>query len=326
MQEVFIGVDCGGTNIRVICGNTKGEIIKQKAIPSDSLEYGSNSMGRIIGIIEELINEIDKRLYYVKAIGMGVPGVYYNEEILMCPNLEGLEAKKLIKYFKERHNLNCSILNDVKCAALGEHWLGASINAENSVFLNIGTGISLALILNGELFLGENNASGEIAYLIPDIGTKCGYSKDRAPLEDILSGKGMTDRINVFFNEKAKQGGTSEQISAAKQFSTKQIFDEYRKGSEEIVRMLDESMKYLYMTIANISILLNPKLIVFGGGVSKDIDIFLDDLNKYLSEMVPFPPTFVKSSLDQSAGLYGALKHAISNEKKAFDFSGGPIV
>jgi glucokinase len=316
MQEVFVGVDCGGTNIRVVCGDIKGQIIKQKAIPSNSLEHGLDNMGRIIGIIEELINEIDKELYHVKAIGMGVPGVYYNEEILMCPNLDGLEAKELIKYFKEKLNLNCYILNDVKCAALGEHWLGSSRDSDNSVFLNIGTGISLALILNGKLYMGENNASGEIAYLIPDIGIKFGYVKGATPLEDIVSGKGLACKTNEFFSNKNKLFEDSLQKTETEHLNTKQIFEEYRKGNTDIIKLLDESMKYLYMTIANISILLNPKLIVFGGGVSKDIDMFFEDMNSYLSEMVPFPPLLVKSSLGQSSGLYGALKHAISSDKK----------
>jgi len=311
VKSVFLGIDCGGTNIRVACADSEGEIIMQKVIPTFSSENNLRIEKKIISLVEEVIDSINYEECKIKGIGMGVPGVYYQEEVLMCPNIGGLNAKELITYFKDNWGLTLSIMNDIKCAALGEKWLGVAKNIDNLVYVNIGTGLSLALILKGELYQGANNSSGELGYWIYDVKDKEGFKDGRAPLEEIFSGNGIANQLKKFYQLNTK----STDIESREDMNTKRIFEEYRKGNIEIIEVIDENVQHLITAIANISIILNPKMIVFGGGVAQDMDIFFDRIADYLNKTVPFPPKVVKSALGRNTGIYGAIKLAIMSNK-----------
>ena len=312
MKSVFIGVDCGGTNIRVACADTEGRIIRQKGISTFSDECKLRIEDKIISLVDEVIENISHEEYCIKGIGMGVPGVYYQGEVLMCPNIGGLNAKELITYFKDKWGLSLSIMNDIKCAALGEKWLGAARNIDDLVYVNIGTGLSLALILNGELYQGGNNSSGELGYWIYNAKDKEGYKAGRAPLEEVFSGKGIEELFKKLYQSNTK----GSDINSMTDMNTKRIFEEYRKGNKEIIKIIDENVKHLITAIANISIILNPKIIVFGGGVAQDMDLFQSKIVDYLNKMVPFPPDVVKSALGGNTGIYGAIKLAIMSNSK----------
>lgn len=318
MQELYIGIDCGGTNIRVAMANELGEIIEEKIIPTNLENRSICSINdEIINLIDTMLYNSDLKTYHPKAIGMGIPCVYYNEEAMLCRNIEGLDTKYLIKYFKEKHGLPFNVLNDVKCAALGEKWIGTGKDIDNFLYVNIGTGLSLAIISNGELIQGENNAAGEIAYWIIDYDSQFSYLDGSAPLEDIFSGKGITDRYKeLYAGNRGVEFGTSNYDTL--NIDTKQIFEQYKLGNKEIIKLLDENVKHFFVAIANISILLNPKTIVFGGGVGQDIDVFFEKMTNYIKKVVPFPPTLTKSILGRKAGLLGAIKLAIltGNEEK----------
>jgi glucokinase len=299
MKTAYIGIDCGGTNIRIAGADTEGQIIFQKTVPtfqgvgSDGLEE------KIRMLVEEMLQSLKKEAYQTRGIGMGIPGVYFGKEVIMCPNIGGIKARELVSYFYSEYGLPFAVMNDVKCAALGEKWLGAARESDNIVFLNIGTGLSLALILNGEVYMGEYNASGELGYWIYDPETGRGFDSGRAPLEELCSGKGISDSV------KAACG------SSADNMDTKRIFEEYRRGNPEIARVVDGNMKHLIVALANICILLNPSMIVFGGSVSESIELFFDRIKQYFLSMVPFPPDLVRSELGGNAGLYGALRLAM---------------
>ncbi len=304
MEEIFIGIDCGGTSIRAACADRKGHLIYQKSVPTFAPECNVSLEDKLIILTEELIDSLKTGEYRIKGIGMGIPGVYYCGEVLMCPNIGGLKAREIIRYFDKVHGLPFNIMNDVKCAALGEKWLGAAVGVENAIFVNIGTGLSLALILNGEIFMGENNASGEIGYWLYDTKIVKGYGSGSAPLEEIFSGKGIVDSMM-----------TSCNFDTGK-LSTKQVFEEYMEGNSEIIRVVDANAGHFITTLANISILLNPRMIIFGGSVSESIDLFLDRMAEYFKQMVLFPPVLKKSELGGNAGLYGAIRFAMLSENK----------
>ncbi len=307
MTEVFIGIDCGGTNIRVACGDLQGQILFQRSVLTFSGDDEGDLEEKIISLVEEAINGMDGDKYAIKGIGMGIPGVVSNGEVLMCPNIGNLKLKELVAYFRQRHGLDLNVMNDIKCAILGEQWLGAGRGIDNFIFVNIGTGLSLAMILDGELYFGEDNASGELGYWVYDVNEKSGFSEGKAPLEDIFSGKGLADRVRDLYGGDEKAPGL-ENVGA---INTRWVFEEYGKGNPRVVPVVDEGIGHLIAAIANISIVLNPRKIVFGGGVSQDIDLFRDRITGYFNKMVPFPPEIEKSSLGREAGIFGAIRFAI---------------
>jgi glucokinase len=312
MQEVYIGVDCGGTNIRAACGNKNGEIITQLSTASYSDQYGKSPVERIIGIIESIIDRINPEKEMVKAIGIGVPGAYYQGKIYFCTNLEEVKVEEIRAFFHHKYSLSVSIMNDVKCAALGEQWLGEE--TDNFIYINIGTGLGLALICNGRLYMGENNASGEIGYWISDPAMQSGYKSGLAPLSSIISGAGLKKRFVELY--KGKSQSLTDWPNSFAEIDAKALFDLYKKGFKPVVSFIDESLSYMKTCIANICILLNPKTVILGGGLSHDFDVFEQAISEYMKEMVPFPPILVKSTLGMNSGLYGAIRLAMMDHSK----------
>lgn len=310
MKNLFIGIDCGGTNIRVACGDEQGNIVARKDIPTFSEDGYSSLEARIIGLVEEIMKKLDEG-DNVKSIAMGIPGIYYKGEVLMSPNIGNLNAKKLVSYFKYEYEITFNILNDVKCAALGEKWIGAAKGLDNFIFVNIGTGLSLAPVLDGRVYLGENNASGEFGYWVYDNDTQKGYKDGKAPLEDICSGKGISDTVKEYYKSHSMTLNGLEPDF----INTRIVFEEYRKGNADIIKIIDHSFRQLMMALANLSTVLNPSALIFGGGVAQDIDIFIDRYNKYFEDMVPFPPSIRKSALGRDAGIMGALNLAIISDR-----------
>lgn len=300
MKDILIGIDCGGTNIKAACADRRGRIILQKKLHTFPEGAAEGIEDRIIRLTEELMGSLDRDSYRVKAVGMGIPGVYYRGEVMMSPNIGSLDARKIVNHFKNVHNLSFSIMNDVKCAALGEKWLGAGRSSDNMIYVNIGTGLSMAFILNGRLYQGENNASGEIGYWIYDPDMKEGCSSGRAPLEEIFSGKGIADSVNAAC-------GTA--------FDTREVFEAYRQGVPGVRKIIDENIKHFITALANVSILLNPEIIVFGGSVSDSMGIFEERISAYFRETVIFPPAIRKTALLGDAGIYGAVRLAMLSRK-----------
>jgi glucokinase len=312
MKEVFVGVDLGGTNIRVKCSDIDGNTIASEYTATVSCQYGDLLEENLVGIIEKAISGVDGAVYTVKAIGMGIPGIYFNGDILMSPNIQNLNAQYLIDHFKKQQ-IFFYILNDVKCAAMGEKWMGSAKGEENFILVNIGTGISVAMVIDGHVYLGKNSASGEIAYWISEVGSMTGFADGRVPLEEKFSGRWLTENVVNKLRQDHPEGWSDEKIN---KMTTKDIFKECYNGNVVIKDIVDDSIRYLATALANICILVNPGLVVFTGGITADLDYFLDYLKLYLSKTVPFPPEISKSSLLGEAGILGAIAMAIERTEK----------
>lgn len=311
MIGIYVGIDLGGTNIRVACSDIDGNILKSENFYTNEKQYENSLEENLISAIDKVITSLDDEKYCIESIGMGIPGIYYDGEIQISPNIEKISAKNIIKHFGDK-GIPFFILNDVKCAAMGERWKGSAKDSENFIFVNIGTGLSVAMIFNGSVYHGNNSASGEIAYWISEVGSTSGFAEGKAPLEEKFSGRWITEKVKERLQHNSLDGwcGDKEDIN------TKSIFDEYVKGNELVRDIIDDSIQNLVTVIANICILINPELIVFGGGVSTDLGSFIDYLKAYMAKTVPYPPEIRKSGLEGKAGIYGAVKLAVDSLKR----------
>ena len=307
LHDVFIGVDLGGTNIRVKCSGRDGRILHEETIPTVSKVYGETLEENLIGIIEKSVSSVSGDTRRVLAVGMGVPGIYYQRKILMSPNIDTINISRLLAHF-ERKGIAFHISNDVKCAAMGEQWKGIARNCDNFVLVNIGTGVSVATVINGRVYQGEHGAAGEIAYWISDVGSTAGYGEGHVPLEEKFSGRWLAENVKTRLRAVKPAGWTEEQIAA---ITTKEIFAACYQGNEIIKDVVDDAVRHLATALANICVLLDPRLLVFSGGITADLGYFIGYLQSYLQKIVPFPPEIAQSSLNGDAGIYGAIAMAI---------------
>ncbi len=272
----IIGVDIGGTKINTVLLNKKGKIIKKLKLKT------KNRRQEIIEQILDSINfvslnrSLNKNKKKIIGIGIGVPGILNKNrtEILNLPNLPELDKTKLKHIIERRTKKKVILENDVNCLALGESIFGYGKNVKNLVCLTIGTGIGGGIIINNKIYSGRSNA-GEFGHITIDLnGYKCKCGA-RGCLEEYVSARGI-DRILKSENKKAKKA--------------------YKIAGT-----------YLGVGLAAISKILDPDLILIGGGISNAGDLILKPAVKEMEKRSFFKTCPVKIvKLKENAGAIGA--------------------
>jgi len=306
MKNVYLGVDLGGTKINIGCADKYGRLLAGYKLNTASSADGI--INQIKEYSDRIVSEIRSRGYNLRAVGIGVPGIYMkNGSIALSPNIASLNLNPVKAYFLDNYGVPMSALNDVKCAALGEAWLGKGKNVRDFIYLNIGTGISAGIVIGGKIYEGHNGASGEIAYTLTNPNKKRGFKSGRAPLEEIFSGSGLQAALAK--KAEIESGAVLKGLLMGNghKLDTKLLFEAAKKGEKASRLILDGALKYFYIAVVNLSIILNPEMIVLGGGVSRGYDYFSAGLNRALNEFVPYPPRVELSEFGTDIGLYGAI-------------------
>jgi glucokinase len=187
-------------------------------------------------------------------------------------------------------------MNDVKAAALAEATAGALTGVRSGIFVNLGTGLAAAIVIDGVVLDGAHGAAGEIAYQLPGSGPSgpeqtLVYADGHAPLEELVSGEAIARRASAVLGR---------QVSAPEAFAI---------GKEDpgVRAVVDDAVEALGIQIANLSIALDPERVVLGGGLMRQSSAFLPRIATILDRMVPFPPEIQLASLPDDAALAGAL-------------------
>jgi glucokinase len=293
---LFIGIDCGGTNLRIAAADGHGTILRQETVGTGDAQERENGLGQaILSLVDSFASGLDHEGSYVAGIGIGLPFVCWNGKAHLCRNVLALDPDWLETEVMGRVRAPVYITNDVKCAALGESWLGAAQNADPFVYLNVGTGLSSAFYAGGTVYQGAHRAAGEIAYWVTDPDVQYGLEEGVGPLEEAMSGVGLSG----FYQ---RHSPTGERVSA------QDIFARADRLEQPAVDALEHGMRYLLPAIANLLTFIDPEMLVIGGGVSAGLIRFTDRIEAYVARMTPFPPRIVWSALGGLAGIIGAIR------------------
>jgi len=310
MAETFlVGVDLGGTTIKLAFINLDGEIKHKWEIPTNKKD--NTIVVDIAKAIDQKVLELNLSKDQLAGIGMGAPGPVELETglIYSAVNL-GWENYPLKDKLERETNLPVIIDNDANIAALGEMWKGAGNKAKNLVCVTLGTGVGGGIIANGEIIHGVLGAGGEIGHItsIPEGGAPCNCGKTGC-LETIASATGIV-RMAV---EKLKEDGVNSPLknlySQSENITAKDVFDSARNGDQLALDVIETMSYHLGLALANLANGLNPEKIVIGGGVSKGADLFLAKVKAYFQKY-SFP-TVAKgadikvATLGNDAGVIG---------------------
>jgi glucokinase len=296
---IYLGVDCGGTSLRVAVAGSSGEILDEEVVPTGPAQDEVNGLGEAIAqLVTGFLPTSTRHRKPVGGIGIGLPFVCWDGKAHLCRNVRALDPVWLETRLGELCGCPVAITNDVKCAALGESWLGAARGADPFVYLNVGTGLSAALYLDGKVHQGAHNAAGEIAYWAMEPGEPRHLAPGLGPLEEAMSGVGLSGAYKVASHADAG-------ISAA------EIFNRAEAGDELALSVIERGLGYLLPAIANMVTFVDPELLVVGGGVSKGLARYADRIEAYMRATTPFPPRIAWSTLGGRAGLLGAVQLAI---------------
>ncbi len=303
---VVLGVDMGGTKMYGAISDLGGNILEEANVDHHT-PSGEENYEHLVTLIDTLLAspKLDGRR--VRGIGVGAPGVTLHREGLVkwaySLNWRNFPLKARLT---ERYSLPITVDNDVNLAALGEFWFGAGQNTHNMVMLALGTGIGAGIIIDGALYRGASEASGEVGNMIPGREFLGKNYQDFGALESMASGTGMANRARSLLGSKRSPVELEKMVA-------EDIFEAAWQGQEWAWSVINETVDYLTIAIVNLAASFDPELIVLGGGVSRYADLLLEPIMRRLAGTMPTVPKLVVSNLGLRATVMGAVTTVLHN-------------
>lgn len=270
-MEEYIGIDVGGTNIKVGIVNNKGVLLKKEKHPTSVLQKSDDFIGGFVKIIEQTLNSNP----HIKKVGIAVPGMISKDRLstVFMANINQFNNVPLIKILEKKHpKISFFLENDANAAAIGELHFSKSKNPENFIFMTLGTGLGGAAVLNGNIFKGGNGNAMEVGHIISSNGKTA---------EDNMGKKAL---INMALKQIKKGKKTS---LSAKNLTAKDIVTAALNEDPVAVEIFKKVGLILGETIVSTLRILDVKTILIGGGVSKTFKIVKKNMNKVLKDRLP---------------------------------------
>lgn len=309
--QTVLGIDIGGTSVKMGLVTQRGEIVAQTKVPTGTLE-GSDQLARVCDAAAQLVRETGGEPETLAGIGLDVPGVVLEDGTLaMAPNitldLDGLREALAGTFPVAR----IAVINDANAAALGETWVGAGAGADSLVMLTLGTGVGGGVVIGGRVIAGAHGAAGEIGHLCMnfDEPEACGCGRHGC-LEQYASARGL---IRLYREECAAAG--AEEIEIAHATDALAVFEAARSGNEQAKAACERLGTILARALAAIAVTVDPDAFVLGGGMCGGWDTFGQTcIDAYRTFVIPgCADTPIRvATLGNAAGLLGAARHALA--------------
>ncbi|WP_127836942.1 ROK family protein [Clostridium prolinivorans] len=310
-KKYVIGIDLGGTKISGALADLNGNVLSKHTIPTKASEGENAVLNRIFEVIEKVMEIANKTSSEIKTIGIGSPGPLNAKTgvIITTPNLP-FKNFQLVKPLVEKFNIPTYLDNDANVAAIGEYMLGAGKGTNNMVYVTVSTGIGGGAILNGKIYRGSTSNALEIGHttLLPN-GPRCNCG-NYGCAEALASGTAIARQ-----GREAVESGEETSLKNYENITSYEVFKEAEKGDKVSKDILDKSLNYLGIAVANIITSFDPDMVVIGGGVAQAGKIVFDKVQevvdkrcfKAMSEYCKIVP----AALGKDAGVIGAVALAL---------------
>ena len=313
MSKKIIGIDLGGTSVKLAILTTAGDIQEKWSIKTNILDEGSHIVPDIIESIKHRFETHGLTKEDFLGIGMGSPGVVDSTAgtVIGAYNLNWKSLQLVKKQFETELGLPFFIDNDANVAALGEQWVGAGENNPDVVFMTLGTGVGGGVIAAGNLIRGVKGAGGELGHITVDFEAPfaCTCGK-KGCLETVASATGIVNLTRRYAEEYAGDAKLKQMIDDGQEVTAKDVFDLAKEGDDLALIVYHHFSDYLGVACANIAAVLNPAYIVLGGGVSAAGEFLLEGVHKVFAEnsfpQIKESTQLVLATLGNDAGVLGA--------------------
>ncbi|HEL2490619.1 TPA: ROK family glucokinase [Streptococcus suis] len=313
MSKKIIGIDLGGTSVKLAILTTEGEIQEKWSIKTNILDDGSHIVPDIIDSIQQRFESHGLTKDDFLGVGMGSPGVVDSEAgtVIGAYNLNWKTLQLVKEQFESALGLPFFIDNDANVAALGEQWVGAGNNNPNVVFMTLGTGVGGGVIAAGNLIRGVKGAGGELGHITVDFDEPfaCTCGK-KGCLETVASATGIVNLSRRYADQYAGDAKLKQMIDDGQDVTAKDVFDLAKEGDDLALIVYRHFSEYLGVACANIAAVLNPAYIVLGGGVSAAGEFLLDGVRKVFAEnsfpQIKESTQIVLATRGNDAGVLGA--------------------
>ncbi len=310
MEKVVLATDLGGTNLRMAAIGREGEILfrtKHETPKSDRAEEIVALISQAAKLCQQGIGDAGQ----ISAIGIAAPATINAAEgvLMKAPNLPALDGFRLSAAIKSDLNLPVVLENDANAAAIGEHWLGASKGFLTSICVMLGTGVGGGIIVDGRILRGVDGSAGEIGHIcVEPLGAPCGCGS-RGCVEQYSSASAVVRLARNLENQYP-----NSLILHNTQVTALSIYEAGRKNDELALEVFRQMGFYLGIALADLINVLNPEVIVIGGGASAGWDLFVPQMKDQIQSRAFREPALrakiVRAQLNDDAGILGAAKLA----------------
>lgn len=300
------GVDLGGTTVKIAYFDEEGTLLHKWEIPTVTDGGGAQILPDIAKSIKKYIEKNNITKESILGVGIGVPGpVRSDGTVNRCINL-GWGVFNIEEELSRLVGFPVKAGNDATVAALGECWKGSG--SDNMVLITLGTGVGGGVVLGGRVIHGSHGAGGEIGHMVlnREETDPCNCGK-RGCVEQYCSATGIVRLAKKYL----ASTDTPSSLRDVSSFSCKDIFDKAAEGDEAAKAILETVYGYMGEFIANVCDLVDPEVVVLGGGVSKAGTPLLDGVKRYFEKAVFHGAKDVKfalAALGNDAGAYGAFR------------------
>lgn len=313
-KGLIFAADLGGTHLRAATVDKCGQIRFRFKQNTPQAKDANAIVDAIVAAVHE--SEQSNGADEISAVSLVVPGTVNVEQgsVVKAPNLPCLDGFRLAATLREQLNLPAILENDANAAAVGEMWQGAAVGCNTIICVTLGTGVGGGIILDGKLWRGVDGSAAEIGHMCVDpfggVACTCG---SRGCLEVFASATAivrMTREARPRYPDSALQGRDDLTAEA--------IFEAGQEGDELALEIFRRMGVYLGIGLANLINILNPEMIVIGGGVVNGWDLFAKHMHQQVEERA-FPllasrVKIVRAKCGDDAGLLGAARLAFSTQ------------
>jgi len=311
MSEMFVGIDLGGTNIKIGLFDSELKLISKTSVAT-KVDMGPEVViDKMAQTAKKLLVEVGLSLQDIVAVGIGTPGpAKYSEGIIIkSTNMPTFKNVPICRMLKERLGAPVVFDNDANVACWGEYAVGAGKGVKDMVFFTLGTGIGGGIISNGELVHGCDENGAELGHMViyPD-GRKCNCGQ-RGCVEAYASADSTARRAREAI-EAGAESSLKKVLEEKGQITSKDVYEHLAAGDKLAKEITDGTAKALAITCINMLHTTEPKRIVFAGGMIAAGDVLLNRIKDFFNEHIwTLKAETVEicfATLGEDAGIIGA--------------------
>ncbi|OME47998.1 ROK family protein [Paenibacillus odorifer] len=306
VESYVVGIDLGGTKIAAALFDSKGTVLKRELMETAGARTAKEVVQRMIDMIRSVSEGRP-----LTGVGLASPGAVNSQDgiVIHGTNLPEWDNVPLKYWMESELGVEVKVVNDANAAAWGEYVRGAGKGADNMVYVTFSTGIGAGIVIDGKLLLGKNSFAGELGHNIIDPnGTECSCGRFGC-WEVFASGTAIRDMALRSMESRPSMITELANINGEK-ITSRHVFEAMALNDAVAVEVIDRSIHYMALGLANAVHTFNPDRIVIGGGVSKAGDLLFPALVEKTEQFVmdPYKGTFTiePAALKDDVGLIGA--------------------
>jgi glucokinase-like ROK family protein len=275
-----LGVDLGATHLEIVLADFSGRIVADRRSEIQIQEGPQQCLGLIIDEAVALLDAASLSMGQISAVGVGVPGPIISEAgmVRMPPLMPGWDKFPIRSHLESHWGIPVSLNNDAELGALGEWAFGAGRGEHNLAYIKVGTGVGAGLILDGRIYRGTSGCAGEIGHItIKEQGPRCACG-NRGCLEVVAGGRAIAQQAQraVLANRRT----ILAEIKPVETITAEDVAEAARRGDLISQQIIAEAGAYLGIAVASLVNLINPGMIVIGGGLAQMGDLLLEPVRQ----------------------------------------------